>query len=65
MDNGNIITWNFPNFISFVLMIAILWVVLGAAGHVLWRKNKGQSSGALPATKTVMSPDAVASAAAT
>lgn len=38
MNGENLISWNIPNFITFVFMIAILWVVIGTAGHLLIRQ---------------------------
>jgi hypothetical protein len=36
-DEG-LISWNIANFVSLVLVIAIVWVVIGTAGHVLVRQ---------------------------
>jgi len=38
MDGENLISWNIPNFVSFVFMIAVIWIVIGTAGHLLVRQ---------------------------
>jgi hypothetical protein len=49
MDNESLISWNIPNFVSFVFMMAIVWVIIGTAGHLLVRqpasRARGQPSG--------------------
>lgn len=61
MKSENLISWNIPNFVSIVLMIAIIWVVIGTAGHLLVRgpasrrMRSGQS-----ATNTTYAPGGVA-----
>lgn len=58
MDGENLISWNIPNFVSFVFMIAIIWVVIGTAGHLLVRR--GGASGAPSATNNTYAPGGVA-----
>lgn len=38
MDGENLISWSIPNFVSFVFMIAIIWVIIGTLGHVFIRR---------------------------
>jgi hypothetical protein len=38
MDGESLISWNIPNFVSFVLMIALIWVIIGTLGHVFIRQ---------------------------
>jgi len=33
----NLLTWNFPNFVTIILMIVTLWVIAGLVGHFLFR----------------------------
>lgn len=40
----NIISWNLPNLVSIIFMIAILWVVIGAVGHIFVRSKSAKSS---------------------
>ena len=37
MNAESLISWNLPNFVTIVLMLAIIWVVVGAAGHLFVR----------------------------
>lgn len=49
MKSESLISWNIPNFVSFVLMISIIWVVIGTAGHVLVRQPaKRRAGGGIP-----------------
>lgn len=34
----SLISWNLPNFVSFIFFIAILWVAIGALGHIFVRR---------------------------
>lgn len=38
MNGENLISWSIPNFVTIVLMIAIIWVVIGSLGHLLVRQ---------------------------
>lgn len=42
----NIISWNIPNFVTIVTMVAVIWVVLGFASH-LFRRNGGGIGGVM------------------
>ncbi len=36
----NVLSWNVPNVITIWLMISLLWVSMGIASHLLFRKHK-------------------------
>lgn len=44
MERSAIVGWNIPNFVSFLLMLAIVWCGVGILSHVMVRK--GAKSGA-------------------
>lgn len=46
MKDQNILSWNVANFISVILMIAILWALLGALGHIAVRAPAMKKAGA-------------------
>lgn len=54
MDSESLISWNIPNFVTFVLMIAIVWVVMGTAGHLLIRQPASRR--AATGTNTMAAP---------
>lgn len=54
MDNESLISWNIPNFISIVLMMAIVWVIIGTAGHLLVRRPASRRASA--GTNTTAAP---------
>lgn len=54
----NLISWNLANFVTFTLMILVIWVVLGGAGHLLFgATGKGK-------TQTAITPGGVKTATA-
>ena len=44
MERSAIVGWNIPNFVSFLLMLAIVWCAVGILSHTLVRKG-GKSGG--------------------
>jgi hypothetical protein len=46
MGDENLLSWNIPNFVTIVLMIALLWCALGFLGHIFIRRPKATSSAA-------------------
>lgn len=44
--NETVLSWDVPNLISVWLMVALLWVVMGIASHLLFRKGNGATMGA-------------------
>ena len=34
----SLISWNLPNFISFVFFIVVIWIVIGSLGHMFVRR---------------------------
>ncbi len=61
MGSESLISWNLPNFITIVLMLAIVWVVIGAAGHLLVRGPYLRTQrGGQPASNTTYAPGGVA-----
>jgi len=45
MASENIITWNAPNWITVVLMVALGFMVVGAIGQIVRRARNGNSDG--------------------
>lgn len=45
MNSENIIGWNFPNVVTFLLMLAVLWAGLGVISH-MFRGKQGMNIGA-------------------
>jgi hypothetical protein len=37
VNSESLISWNIPNFVTVCLMVAIIWVIIGTAGHLLVR----------------------------
>lgn len=48
--NETVISWNLVNIITFLLMIAIIWMIFGAIGHIFVRNAPTTSTGALSGT---------------
>lgn len=44
MERSAIVGWNIPNFVSFVLMLGIIWCGVGVLSHLIVRKN-GKNGG--------------------
>jgi hypothetical protein len=44
VNNENVISWNLPNFVTFVLMVALLWAGAGVVSHAIRGKSKGNSA---------------------
>ena len=57
MDSEGLITWNLPNVITFILMLAIIWIVGGTLGHVFIRQPARKATNA---TNTTVAPNGVA-----
>ena len=52
--NETVISWNLPNIITFLLMIAIIWMVFGAIGHIFVRNSSSSSGASQPLSGTTM-----------
>lgn len=53
MERSAIVGWNIPNFVSFVLMLAILWCAVGILSHVMVRKGGKNGSNVFAANANV------------
>lgn len=56
MNGESLISWNLPNFITIVFMLAIIWVVIGAAGHIFVRRP-AQRAATVASTQSVPNSD--------
>lgn len=50
MDSENVISWNFANFVTIGLMLAIIWSALGIVSHLVRKPNKMKGSTAVQTT---------------
>lgn len=57
MKSENLITWSLPNFVTFLTMIVIIWVVVGSVGHIFVRQPAARQMGK---TNTTVAPNGVA-----
>lgn len=45
-----VISWNLPNVITFLMMLAIIWIIFGFVGHFVFRagsKKAASTTGAM------------------